>query len=396
MHGVEAEVVLVIDASPRMAPLYANGVVQALSTALLALAMKFDDDGVVPIWSFADEARHLGEIKSTDHAGWIARHVPLPRQAAADPAPTRYAPFIDAIGRRYFPNEWSAPGKARQVGDRLKRTVIDYPGVEELRTCPVFVVIVTSGDCDDSLETTKLLRRASHLPIFWQFAGIRAPGDSGAFRFLRGVDKLTDTHVDGCGFFEPEALDDAERLFNGLLNELPRWMDDPKVRAMLVQPPAETDASDGLDALLMGLPAREAARREKERLERIRRREMRQQVATLEVEQAAAWPRIRAEAEADPVEGEDTEPEAEAAPRRERAESPPRRVQLGTRPYNAGDGIAPALPPRRPTVSFSNLSAEDAPPPSAVDDDDEQTVETAAERLARIRARRTARKTNPS
>jgi hypothetical protein len=180
------------------------------------------------------------------------------------------------------------------------------------------------------------------------------------------------------------------------LNELPRWMDDPKVRAMLVQPPAETDASDGLDALLMGLPAREAARREKERLERIRRREMRQQVATLEVEQAAAWPRIRAEAEADPVEGEDTEPEAEAAPRRERAESPPRRVQLGTRPYNAGDGIAPALPPRRPTVSFSNLSAEDAPPPSDVDDDDEQTVETAAERLARIRARRTARKTNPS
>lgn len=388
LHGVEGEVVVALDTSPRMAPLYASGVVQELTAALLALAMKFDDDGVVPVWSFDDEARHLGEIRRTDYGGWVRKHVPTPvvvPLGEAIPA-ARFAPLIEAIGRRYFAREWGQKGTTRQTGERIKRAVVAYPGVSEPRECPVFVIVVTCGDCSDPGETTKLLRRASFLPIFWQFAGLVSPeGEphepASEFRFLRTIDKLQDTHCDGAGFFQPGDPAATDELYQGLLNEFPEWLQRPQVQAMVVPASERVAPDDGLDAVLMALPPTEAAKRERARSERERRRLERANMATLELEQAAAWPTIRTSSEIDSTEGEDPVI-------RSRGDGPPLRVQMGTRPYTTGDGDLPVLPPRRPTVSFAAL-VEPAP---AAESDDEDTVETAIERLARIRARRNSRK----
>jgi len=384
LHGIAAEVVVALDTSPRMGPLYANGVVQELASALLALAMKFDDDGVVPVWSFDDEERHLGEIKQKDYTGWVRKHVPTPAvmpPGEATPA-ARYAPLIDAIGRRYFPSEWSQKGTSRQVGDKLKRSVVTYPGVSEPRVCPVFVVVVTGGDCADPVETTKLLRRASFLPIFWQFAGIYSTGahDEG-LQFLRGIDKLPDVNCDSAGLFEPGDPGDVDELYHGLLNELPEWLVLPQVKAMVQQSGPAPAVDDGLDAVLMTLPPNEAAKRERARAERERRRQERANMATLELEQASAWPTIRTSSE---IESAGDDPVVRA-----RGDAP-QRLQMGTRPYKPDDGVAPVLPPRRPTVSFAALIE----PASTVESDDENTVETALERLARIRARRNSRKSN--
>jgi len=413
LHGTAAEVVIALDLSPAMAPLFANGFVQELTTALLALAMKFDDNGRVPLWTFSEEAFHVGEIRQQDYRGWVDRNVPAPRMVPGiGIMPTRFAPLIDAVARRYFPAEWEAAPTQRRVGDKLKRTVLEYATVNEPRPCPVFVLVVTSGDCDDLLETTKLLRKSSWLPIFWQFAGVdtshgKNPGD---FRFLKGIDKLSDSWVDNCGFFLPQVdplpEDESaptksglvkrvrfelgeENLYAGLLNEFPRYLAHERVAPMLLAPaPTEqpgSDTGDRLDGLLMALPDKEAARREKERLEREQRRVERAALAAAELERAAAWPRIKAQAEAEvPVESEAEEPII-----RQRGDGP-RRVHQETRPYQPEDGPVPRIPTRRPTVSFSTFEA--APEP----EEDENTVETAAERLARIRARRNARKTSPS
>lgn len=385
LHGIEAEVVVVLDTSPGMAPLYTSGALQDVAAALLALAMKFDDDGVVPVWSFADEAHHRGEIRKQDYAGWIRRHVPPPRPVPpGKPWPTtRYAPFIDAIGRRYFPEEWTLKGTTRLIGDRAKRSVTTWPSVSAPRPCPVLAIVVTAGDCGDVLETTRLLRRASYLPIFWQFAGLSAEQGAERFRFLHGIDKLTDTHVDACGFFEPGDVGDPEALYQGLLNEFPRWMATPAVQAMLTPTRSEEgDEEEAALALLMTLPPVEAARRERDRLERERRRSARAGMAAAEIEQAQAWPTIRTSAET---------PEEDEPVVRTRHDPGPKRVQIGTRPYMPGDGVAPALPPRRPTMSFAAF-VEPTPEPESSEGDDEDTVETAIERLARIRARRSARK----
>lgn len=418
LHGIAAEVVLAIDVSEGMAPLFANGFVQDLTTALLALAMKFDDNGRVPLWTFSQEALPIGEIRQQDHRGWVDRHVPAPRAGEGGAKATRFAPLIDGIGRRHFPAEWDRPPTQKRVGDKLKRTVLEHVGVDEPRPCPVFVIVVTSGDCDDVIETTKLLRRSSWLPVFWQFAGVspKSEGAGAAFRFLKGIDKLTDTFVDNCGFFMPaieplatgaggreEARSglvrrarfelNEQNLFNGLLNEFPRYLAHERVAPMLQASPDEeprSDTGDRLEGLIMALPDKEAARRERERLEREQRRAMRAQLVEHEIERAASWPKIRHEAELE--EGEDPAKSPPLPVVRHRGDGP-RRVQPDTRPYQPEDGPAPALPPRHPTMSFGAVEPDPVDEASAEDED--LTVETAAERLARIRARRNARRTGP-
>lgn len=404
LHGTAAEVVLALDVSDAMAGHYASGLMNELTTALLALAMKFDDNGRVPVWTFGLDAIHVGEIRKHDHRGWIDRSV-----KAGDGARPRLGPLIDAIGRRYFPAEWDEPPRRAQTGGKLKRVQLEHATVREPRPCPVFVIAVTSGGCDDVLEATQLLRKASYLPIFWQFAGV----GSEEFRFLKGFNTLTETWVDACGFFVPEVEEvnnrpaasghtthtglirrprfhfDEERLYSGLLNELPRWLDDERVKAMLVPPglPGE-DTADDLDGLVLALPEKELARRERERLEREERRRRRAAEAEDEVQRAQAWPTVRAGTESEDAPELAPEPGPEEAHLRERDG---RRKMPETRPYRLDDGPAPA-DKRRATVAFD--ASEVATPSDGLDD--ETTVETAAERLLRIRARRNARKTGPA
>ena len=402
LHGTAAEVVLALDASDAMVGHYQSGLMNELTTALLALAMKFDDNGRVPVWSFGLDALHVGEMKKHDHKHWTEREV-----QPGGVAKPRLGPLIDAIGRRYFPVEWDEPPRRVQTGGKLKRVQLEHATVREPRPCPVFVILVTSGACDDVLEATQLLRKASYLPIFWQFAGVGADD----FRFLKGFNTLTETWVDACGFFIPEIEVlaptsnkvgttpsrpglirrqrfeiDEERLYGGLLNELPRWLEHERVQAMLVPPERpDEDTADDLDGLVLALPEKELARRERERLEREERRKRRAAEAEAEVDRAESWPMIRAEAE---LEGaEELVPEAQSRERDGRRKMP------DTRPYQPEDGPRPETK-RRPTVAF-DASALPAPASDAGDEDkdDENTVETAAERLARIRARRNARKT---
>ncbi|MCC6621329.1 MAG: VWA domain-containing protein [Deltaproteobacteria bacterium] len=445
LHGIEAEVVVVLDVSPRMTPLYADGSLQRLVAALLALAMKFDDDGVVPVWTFADEARHVGKMRRDDYVAWVDKNLPPPPllTPGVKLPPSRYAPFIDAIAQRFFPREWATPPIVKQVGDRLKRTVHEYASLIEPRESPVFVIVVTSGDCDDPMETSKLLRRASHLPIFWQFAAV-APTDGAVpeFRFLRGIDKLTDTHMDSCGFFFADDFRDAERLFEGLLGEFRRYVEHPRVRQMVFAPPpsaATEDSSDRVVGEVLKLPPKEQARREQARVERELRRAAREKAAAEELARAAAVPRMSPGADqpepAEPVHHDEaSEPErASVAPPKPSTTAPAKRPQPPMRretlPYQDSESApgpaarvtkpaptpqpaaratkpaaapepAPARRPQPParhaTRAFEAIPEPPAEPSVVLEgfdaDDVEDTVETPAERLQRIRARREARK----
>ncbi len=264
LHGVKASVVAAVDVSTPMAPLFLSGQVHALTLALLALGMRFDDDGVVPLWAFGNDARRVGELRRGDHASFIDRHVRPPAPSAASQIRTaaRLAPLIDAICHDLFPREWENPGA---------------PYLREARETPVFVIVLTSGDCHDIAETTRLLRRASHLPIFWQFAAIPPPGAPSDLAFLRTISALPGTFIDSCGFFEPRDVTDERALFAGLLNEFPRYLWLPAVQSMLLgRPPApelRADAEDEVIArTLLALPHDEADRRARARLARERRR----------------------------------------------------------------------------------------------------------------------------
>lgn len=386
LHGIEAEVVLVLDHSPRMAPLYGDGSLQRLVSSLVALAMKFDDDGVVPVWTFSDEARDAGKIHKSDALEWVAKNVTAPPEARPGmrlPA-TRYAPFIDAIGQRYFPTEWAQAPTVRLVGDKLKRQVYDYPALAAPRPCPLLVVVVTSGDCEDAMETTRQLRRASRLPIFWQFAAVDPnPAAPAEFRFLRGIDKLTETHVDSCGFFIASDFE-AEDLFRGLLGEFEQYLERPAARAMLVEPAAAatSDTNERLANDLLSLPEREAQKREALRLERARRRAEREQEDLAAAAHALAYPKVAPAAALDLDDDADDEQTGAAVLKKS--------VKRETLPYGEAVAGKPVL--RRPATRAFDRHPD--PPVPATSDADEDTVETPAERLQRIRARREARRSS--
>ena len=379
LHGVEASVVAAIDVSPPIAPLFINGHVHELATALLALGMRFDDDGVVPVWTFGTEARLVGDLKRGDHAHFVSRHVlaPAPLVPGQRPPPNRFAPLIDAIVRREFPREWAHPGS---------------PRLREARETPVFVIVVSGGNCSDVPETMRMLRRASHLPIFWQFAAVAVPGIPSDFRFLRTVNDLPDTLVDACGFFEPQDLADEDALYAGLLNEFPRYLGLAAVQNMLLGQPASEEAVDPTDELisqtLLTLPVQEQERRARARDARLARRDERASAAEQEIERAMAVPTI---AHA-----------AERATERAASEERPRRMATATRPYREdelGTGEFPAVQAMRKSARLAPsfqipepTEPQIAVAPAADTEDVEDTVQTTTERLARIRARRDARR----
>lgn len=231
LAGMQAEVVFVLDTSMSMYPMYQSRLVQELATELLALSVHFDDDGQIPAWAFGDQPRYLGALTTDDFVGFVDRQVI--RTGADYQGSCRYAPVIEAICRHFFPDESALPTRVVKKGLFGKQRL--YPKLQAPRRHPIFVVFVTAGDCEDPEETAEAIRRASCLPLFWQFAGVNPPGGRTRFRFLERLDRLKGRHVDNCGFFEPRQLGNPDTLFAGLLNEFPQYLRVPEVGAMLHQ-----------------------------------------------------------------------------------------------------------------------------------------------------------------
>lgn len=237
LDAVKAEVVFIIDVSRSMYPMYRAKLVQEVATQLLALSLSFDDDGIIPAYAFGERSRHLGDLSIRDFPGYIDREVI--RTGEDYQRRCLYAPVIDDVCRYYFPEDWGRSTLERTVGRVFKRTETVYPRLSRPRTHPVFAIVVTSGDCEDREATADAIRRSSRLPIFWQFIGLSPPeGKRTRFRFLRKLDRLGNTHVDNCGFFEPTDVWDAGSLYDGMLNEFPTYLRLPQVLRM-VRPPEE-------------------------------------------------------------------------------------------------------------------------------------------------------------
>jgi|GEM_PF-839684 len=390
LRGMDAEVVVALDTSRTMAPMYLSGGIQQLVESLLALALGFDDDGVVPTWVFGGhEATLAGTLDREEFAGWVARNVDhAPHQLSEA---CHYAPLVAGIVRRYFPIEASRPITERKVGGALKKTIREYPKLIDPRPFPIFVIVVTGGECADPTETIQQIRRASQLPIFFQFAGISPAGiPKPEFAFLERLDRLSGRWVDNCGFFAPRDFTDPRELFGGLLNEFPSYLELARVQEMLIPPPDEVEAPsrpptavtmaipDDVDddVVLTGPSDEEILRRERERAERQRRRLMRARAesAGLPTDRDVARPRVRPPAA--PPGPEPPPVRAHAQPARPEVSRPPALTPsrpprtAGTRPHSEQRAHyvvpAPAPPSVRATKPPSGRTPRrvPAPPPA--------------------------------
>ena len=191
--GERAAVYLVADRSGSMANHYRSGAVQHLAEQTLGLSANLDDDGTVPVIFFDNQAYPAVEVSLDAYQGVIARE----HQRLGAMGGTRYDHAIDAVIKHYTKSK---------------------------ATDPAFVVFQTDGEPDWGTEgiVQTAIRKASKLPIFWQFVGF---GHS--FQFLESLDKLDGREVDNAGFFavgdNPSALSDTD-LYDRLMGEYPQWL----------------------------------------------------------------------------------------------------------------------------------------------------------------------------
>lgn len=171
----KSQVVAVFDISGSMksAPnhFYSSGIMDALTSRVLALGLQLDDDGQIPVYTLGSGSRKLLNLNKENLDSYIERTViPLVGES------TEYAPFINKIVAE------------AQEGD------------------PMLVLVFTDGDNSDHAETKKAIIEASKLPIFFQWYGIYRGKQNPGFPFLEKLDTLNGRQIDNCGF-SPLGLD---------------------------------------------------------------------------------------------------------------------------------------------------------------------------------------------
>ena len=202
--NVKARVALVMDMSGSMAPSYGDGTVQKIVNKILPVAVQFDDDGELDFWFYGKTCEHrpainLKNYKSTVPPDWFDR--------------------MKSLG--YVNNE---PAVMREVIEKYHASKL-----------PAYIIFVTDGDVYLAQEIKETLSRASVMPIFWQFVGVRGRN----YGVLAELDTMQGRFVDNANFF---ALDDFNTVTNEdfyarLFNEFPSWLHAAKNDGVLAGAP---------------------------------------------------------------------------------------------------------------------------------------------------------------
>jgi uncharacterized protein with von Willebrand factor type A (vWA) domain len=192
LENFKAQVVLVLDISKSMNPLFKSGVIQQVVERILGLALNFDDDGNIDVMLFGTNAYQLPSVSLSDLDNYVQRVI-LSEYKIVEA--TRYSVALRRICEKY----------------------------KENRLDPVFVIFITDGNNSDKRETTNLMRELSKERIFFQFVGIGKED----FPYLRKLDELDGRLLDNAGFMHVDDISSIEdsSLYRELLNEFPEWIE---------------------------------------------------------------------------------------------------------------------------------------------------------------------------
>ncbi len=217
-HGGAAEqkarVILVLDASGSMAPLYGKGVVADVVERMAAVAAQLDVDGSMQAWTFASNPARLPDLSLGDLPQWIRRHVRVGQ--------------ISLFRRKKKSSRLAADGQVdmaavgiqneeQKVISEVREFVRDNPVPE-----PTFVLFFSDGGVYRNAEIRKELCEAVEEPLFWQFIGL-GRADYGV---LQKLDTMPGRRVDNVGFFAVDdiaGMSDSD-LYDRLLTEFPSWI----------------------------------------------------------------------------------------------------------------------------------------------------------------------------
>jgi len=202
-----AKVALCLDISGSMSGFYRSGAIATLVQRILALGLRFDDDGEIDVFLFGADAHDYGSVGVED-----------------------YRDFVPAMQRRYPLEGGTNYGRVMAM---IRR---HYQRDLQAGQQPVYVMFVTDGETQDRSESERQIRDASREPIFWQFMALgkskaQAKGFfrrllASDFGFLAYLDEMPGRLIDNANFFQvadPNEPSDEE-LYDLLMGEYPQWL----------------------------------------------------------------------------------------------------------------------------------------------------------------------------
>jgi stress response protein SCP2 len=219
LDNLTARVIMVLDASGSTSHMWPD-IMQAVTDRLATLALNLDDNGELEFWIYATNTKKMAVVTIANLDGYIKD-----LQNGGDGS----LPYLTKSKRGML--SWAiVPDMGVDNNEPLVMEAI-IKDAKNTKDIPTLVLFVTDGGIDKDHAIEKLLKEASHFPIFWQFIGL---GGS-SYGVLERFDQLKGRYVDNAGFF---AIDDYrsvtdEELYHRVVKEFPSWLTKVKSLGML-------------------------------------------------------------------------------------------------------------------------------------------------------------------
>jgi stress response protein SCP2 len=197
-------VVLAIDASGSMKPMYRNGTVQRSLERMVAIADVLDDDGQMEVWFFGDYPVRSAPVTVHTMATYVEDNADAKRKAE---------------GGNYEP--------------RAMREIIDWT-LAEPSPYPTLVLFWSDGGVHAEKKITQMLVQSSSLPIFWMYLGL-GRADYGV---LARLDSVSGGVVDNAGFIPIDDIEHYpdETLYGEIFGSFVRpWIDAATAAGLLAR-----------------------------------------------------------------------------------------------------------------------------------------------------------------
>lgn len=184
------QVKVYIDISGSMDTRYYNGSVQNALIRLFPIALRFDDDGTMPVAIFDEKCFELVPMTLDNYATYVKKEI---------------------INKGYLRH--NGTNYAPVINHAIQNCDDGYP---------TFILFITDGNCWDPYQSDKAFRESVEHKMFIQCVGI---GDEN-FSYLKKIDNLDGRSVDNTAFVEIRELEQLsdEELYSKLLEQYPDWL----------------------------------------------------------------------------------------------------------------------------------------------------------------------------
>lgn len=206
-----------LDVSGSAKPLYDRGIIQETVDRLLAVSMRFDDNGEMDMWCFDDGFARLETASAADYGTYVKNHIL--RGGHHLWGGTAYAPVLTDVRNFYFPRPGmaSAPKKSGGFLGGLfggkKEAPPPAPVNPNAKPLPALCLFITDGANADRPATERLLRESQGQPVYWMMVGV---GPSHHFGF---IEEMADA-LPNVGFLNLSSLDISDdALYEQLITD---------------------------------------------------------------------------------------------------------------------------------------------------------------------------------